>query len=133
LVVDHESFLAELVKLAVEAEGHACATAADLVAAGHILESTHVDLLALDLSGPGRDPFLWLEETILQHPDLHGRVFLLDASALSWDDSARAAACGARVLRKPFTLDQVRETVRAMIPASRRTADPRPRGPSLET
>ena len=50
LVFDHETFLAELVKLALEADGNACFTAATVPAANEMLRSIRFDLVVVDLA-----------------------------------------------------------------------------------
>jgi DNA-binding response OmpR family regulator len=133
LVVDHETFLAELVKLALEADGHACFTATSIDEASEILRSVHIDLVTLDLVMDGRDPLDWLEEILVGHPELAGRVFVLTGRLLEHAEAVRVQASGARVIQKPFTLHQLRETVRMMTPVVGRKSDPRPRGPVIET
>lgn len=135
LVVDDEAFLAELVRLALEADGHECYTAVTIAAAGDILSSVRVDVLALDLVMGGLDPLAWLEETVLRYQDLFGRVFILTARVLDHQESLRVRGCGARVIHKPFTLHQLRETVSLMtplIPPAKAEPDPSPGGPEIE-
>ena len=50
LIVDGETFLAELVKLALEADGHACFAVSGLEAASELLRSVRIDLVSLDLA-----------------------------------------------------------------------------------
>jgi DNA-binding response OmpR family regulator len=116
LIVDLERFLAELVKLALEADGHVCYTAATADMASEILIVEEVDLVTLGLDANDRGALDWLERVVLAHPEFHGRVFVLADRPLDREESSRALACGARVIGKPFTLDQVRETVDMMTP-----------------
>ena len=132
LIVDHERFLAELVKLALEADGHACYTASTAAMASEILAVERVDLVTLDLGANGGDALDWLDGVVLAHPEFHGRVFILADRPLDHDESRRAMACGARVIGKPFTLDQVRETVDMMTPLERRRSEPSLRERPLE-
>ena len=132
LVIEDEAFLAELVRLALEADGHDCYTAGSLEAAAEILRSLRVDVLTLDLVLGTHDPLDWLEELVLGSPDLHGRVFILTGRLLDHDESMRVRACGARVIQKPFTLHQLRETVRLMTPLIPGSTEPRPREPEAE-
>jgi DNA-binding response OmpR family regulator len=133
LVIDHEMFLAELVKLALEADGHACFTAASIDEASEILRSVRIDLVTLDLDANGGSPLAWLDDAVLAHPEFHGRVFILTDRLLEHDEALRVQACGARVIQKPFTLHQMRETVRMMMPVGGRASDPRPRRPVIAT
>ena len=133
LVIDHETFLAELVRLALEADGHACFTAASIDEAKEIMRSVRIDLVTLDLVVAGRDPLAWLEEVVVARPELHGRVFILTGRLLEQSEAVRVRASGARVIQKPFTLHQLRETVRMLTPMGGRRSDPRPRSPEIET
>jgi len=133
LVVDHKTFLAELVKLALEADGHMCYAATAVAEASEILRSVRIDIVVLDLLMDGQNPLRWVEETILGDPGLHGRIFVLADRHLEHDEAARVQACGARVIRKPFTLHQMRETIRMMIPVEGKPSDTRHRGPAVET
>jgi DNA-binding response OmpR family regulator len=132
LVVDDEGFVAELVSLALEADGHACFTAGTLDEATEILRSVRVDLVTLDLTLDGRDSIGWLEEAVLANPDLHGRVFVLTGRPVEASESPRIHACGARVVYKPFTLQQLRETVRMLVPIDPRPVRPRTGPPVVE-
>jgi DNA-binding response OmpR family regulator len=130
LVIDDEGFVAELVSLALEADGHGCFTAGTLDEATEILRSVRVDLLTVDLTLDGRDSIDWVEEVVLANPDLHGRVFVLTGRPVEAAEAPRIQACGARVVYKPFTLQQLRETVRMLVPVEPRP--PRPRaGPPI--
>ena len=96
------------------------------------LRSVRMDVVVLDLVMDGRNPLLFIEESILGDPELHGRVFILTDRQLEHDEAARVRACGARVIQKPFTLHQMREAVRKLIPVGGKASDPRPRGPVIE-
>jgi two-component system OmpR family response regulator len=133
LVIDDETFLAELVKLALEADGHECFTAASVDKASEILRSVPIDLVTLDLVMNGRSPLVWLEGVVLRHPEIHGRVFIFTGRLLDHSEAARVRACGARVIHKPFTLHQLRETARMLTPPSGKPSEPRPRGAEIET
>jgi DNA-binding response OmpR family regulator len=132
LVVDHETFLAELVKLALEADGHACFTAGSIQQASDLLRSIRFDLLALDLAADEPNTLAWLEETTLGHPEMHGRAFILAGRALEEPELARVLECGAQVIQKPFTLHQLRDTVRLMTPAAPNRPAGRTSRPVLE-
>jgi DNA-binding response OmpR family regulator len=133
LVVDRETFLAELVKLALEADGNECFTAASVDAASHVLGSARFDLIVVDLATDEPKSLAWLEETILGRSHLRGRAFLLSGRPLEEAEARRVRACGARVLPKPFTLRQVRDAVRETVPVATRRVRYRPRGPTIRT
>jgi DNA-binding response OmpR family regulator len=133
LVVDQETFLAELVKLALEADGHACFTAASVLAASEMLRSIHFDLIVVDLATDDPNSLAWLEETILGHPELRERAFVFAGGALESTEARRVWAFGARVIQKPFTFHQLRDAVRTMAPVVGKKAGPHTRGPAIET
>lgn len=133
LVIDRERFLAELVKLALEAEGHACFTARSVNEASEFLSSGRIDLVAVDLDSSSDNPLAWLDDALFTHSEFHGRIFILTDRLLDHYEAARARACCARVVQKPFTLHQMLETVRMMVPLGRGPVDTRPRGPVVET
>ena len=111
LVVDDETFVAELVKLALEADGHVCYTAVTSEDARAAVGSVRPDIVAADLLHDEADPLAWIEELILSHPDLRGRVVVLTDEPLAEADRFRLAGSGAGVMPKPFTLDDVRRAV----------------------
>lgn len=132
LVVDDETFLAELVKLALEADGHACYAVSGTEEAAEILRSVRIDLIMLDLVAQAGHPLVWLEGIILARSDLRGRVFVLTDQPPRVEDAARLLACGARVIGKPVTLHQIREMVRLIAPVAGRPADARTGRPAAE-
>jgi DNA-binding response OmpR family regulator len=132
LIIDSEAFLAELVCLALEADGHFGVVVASVDEASAMLLAVRVELLLLDLGSAGNDPLSWLEGTILAHAELQGRIFVLNDRQLSLEASARLLACGARVLEKPVTLAQILETVGAIVPIEARQIDPPVSEPSIE-
>jgi DNA-binding response OmpR family regulator len=133
LVVDDEGFVAELVRLAIEADGHSCLVAKTHDAAAEILASARIDLLALDLVIDGANSIDWLEDLLLAHPELHGRVCVLTGRLIDPVEAPRIRACGARVIHKPFTLQQLRETVRMLVPPDPPPRRPRRKPPEAES
>jgi DNA-binding response OmpR family regulator len=111
LIVDDETFVAELVKLALEADGHVCYAVGTIEAAQEIVGRVRLDAVAVDLL-PGReDPLAWVEEVVLAIPELHGRIFVLTGRPLDEAEMLRLAGCGATVMPKPFTLHGLRQAV----------------------
>jgi len=133
LVFDHETFLAELIKLALEADGNACFTAGNVPVATELLRSIRFDLIVVDLATDEQESLVWLEEAILLHPELHGHAFAFAGGALEPDEARRVWICGARLIQKPFTLHQLRDAVRTMAPVVGKRADVHARGPAIET
>ena len=133
LVFDHDAFLAELIKLALEADGNACFTAGDVPAATGLLRSIRFDLVVVDLATDENESLVWLEEAVLGHPQLHGHAFAFAGGELESDQARRVRACGARLIQKPFTLHQLRDAVRTMAPVIAKQADVHVRGSAIET
>ena len=133
LVFDHETFLAELIRLALEADGNACFTAGSVPGASELLRSIRFDLVVVDLATDEQESLVWLEEAVLGHPELHGHAFAFVGGALEPDEARRVRACGAKLIQKPFTLHQLRDAVRTMAPVVGNRADVHSRGPVLET
>lgn len=128
LVVDDETFVAELVKLALEADGHVCYAAGSIEAAAEIVHRFRLDAVALDLLTGGPDPLAWVEEVVLALPELRGRIFVLTGRPLDDGERLRLAGCGATVMPKPFTLHDLRQAVSDLESAGRApSASLRPR------
>jgi len=132
LIVDDEPFLGELVKLALEADGHDCFAVEGLDEASEVLRSVPIDLVSLDLTADHRNLLFWLEGITLAYPALRGRAFILTDRELSPHEAAGLLACDARIIEKPFTLNQMREAVHTMASVTARPSNPRARGPALE-
>lgn len=133
LVFDRETFLAELLKLALEADGNACFSAASVPAANEILRSIPFDLVVVDLATDEQESLDWLEEAILEYPELRGHAFAFAGGAMQPDDARRVWACGAKLIQKPFTLHQLRDAVRTIAPVVGGRAGAYPRGSAIET
>lgn len=133
LVFDHDAFLAELIKLALEADGNACYNATTATVAGELLRSIRFDLVVVDLATDEHESLVWLEEAVLGHPELRGHAFAFARGLVEPDEARRVQACGATLIQKPFTLHQLRDAVRTMAPAVARRADVHPREPAIET
>ncbi len=133
LVFDHDAFLAELIKLALEADGNACFTVGNVPAADEMLCSIRFDLVVVDLASDEQESLVWLEEAVLGHPELDGHAFAFAGGALEPDEARRVRECGAKLIKKPFTLHQLRDAVRTMAPVIGKRADVHARGPAIET
>jgi DNA-binding response OmpR family regulator len=114
LIVDDADSIRLLCRINLELERHTVLEAATLEAARGALSERPVDVILLDVHvGPadGRD---FLREVRESHPNV--RVAMLTGSADS--ETVRAAGADA-VLSKPFELDELRATVRALAESSR--------------
>jgi two-component system NtrC family sensor kinase len=112
LVVEDEEPLALLICDALEADGHATERAADGVAALERLDAAGFDLVISDVKMPRMGGERLSEELRSRHPGLWRRLLLTTGDTVGADTDELAVRTGARVLRKPFDLDELRRTVR---------------------
>ena len=106
LVVDDDASIRMLCRINLELDGHRVREAGDLDAARSVLASEPVDVVLLDVhvgAGDGRD---LLRELRRDRPDLP--VAMLSGTA-DVDTVRRADPDG--MIPKPFTLEQLKETV----------------------
>jgi DNA-binding response OmpR family regulator len=117
LIVDDSDSIRLLCRINLELERHTVLDASSVEAARRALSEHQLDVILLDVHvGPadGRD---FLREVRESHPEV--RVAMLTGSADS--ETVRAAGADA-VLSKPFELDELKATVRALVD-SRRAAE----------
>jgi DNA-binding response OmpR family regulator len=119
LVVEDEPYVAELLQETLEGEGNRCILAADANGADRILATSTVEAITLDLMIPGRDGLGWLESLAASRPELARRTLVVTGSALGRVERDRVAAVGARILAKPFRIDDLLERLREVLPARR--------------
>jgi two-component system OmpR family response regulator len=115
LVVEDETMVAEMLSRALEQLGNSCVVAANTAAAEAVLEETSVDAVTLDLTMPGRDGLSWLEGMAGLRPDLAKKTLVITGRPLEPPAVERLARCGAGLLAKPFTLDSLKDAVRAQL------------------
>jgi DNA-binding response OmpR family regulator len=125
LVVEDEPYVAELLQETLEGEGNRCILAADASGADRVLATSAVEAITLDLMIPGRDGLAWLETLAESRPDLARRTLVVTGSALGAAERARVAAVGARILAKPFRIEQLLDRLREVLPPT----EPSARGP----
>jgi DNA-binding response OmpR family regulator len=114
LIVDDADSIRLLCRVNLELERHAVLEAATLEAARRALEQQPIDVILLDVHVGPADGREFLREVRESHPNV--RVAMLTGSADS--ETVRAAGADA-VLSKPFELDELRATVRALAESSR--------------
>jgi DNA-binding response OmpR family regulator len=117
LIVDDSDSIRLLCRVNLELDGHTVLDAASVEAARRALAQEPIEVILLDVHvGPadGRD---FLREVRESHEDV--KVAMLTGSADS--ETVRAAGADA-VLPKPFELDELKATVRALAD-SRRAAE----------
>jgi DNA-binding response OmpR family regulator len=95
--------------------GNSCLTATDAGTAERLLGQHRFDAVTLDLGIPGSDGLVWLESVACQHPDLARRTLVITGRFLGPEAVARLARCGAGVLAKPFTVQNLQDAVRTQL------------------
>ncbi len=115
IVVDDDATMRYLCRVNLELEGHRVLEAATAAEARERLAEAPDAVLLLD-SRLGRDDGLALGHELREtNPDL--RIALLTGDTRADDPAARALTD--RVIRKPFPLDDLVETVRALVSAAK--------------
>jgi two-component system response regulator QseB len=122
LIVEDESYVAEMLRRALEELGNTCVIAPDADRAHELLADASLDAMTLDLGMPGRAGLSWLEDVATERPDLARRTLVITGRSLEAADVERVTRCGAGVLAKPFTLDGLEQAIRSQIahPPARR-------------
>ncbi len=111
LVVDDESALAEVMREALESEGHEVEVATDGRSALDRLGGGGFDAVVLDYRMPGLDGPRLLEEVRRRHPAIGARVILTTGDTVSREPDAFAQRTGIAMLRKPFELADLKRAV----------------------
>ena len=115
LVVEDESLVAEMLRRSLEQLGNTCLVAQDADAADRVLRDHTIEAVTLDLGMPGRAGLDWLEDVATTQPDLARRTLVITGRHLNSEDVERLAWCGAGILAKPFTMENLEEAVRAQL------------------
>jgi len=113
LIIDDEAQIVALVQQALEARGWSTVTVTDSPTVESLLDGTAYDAVICDLKMPGKSGFDILSLLRRKRPDL-ARRFLLMTGDLGDTDKKRLLGAHVPVLRKPFTLMQLREAVQAL-------------------
>jgi two-component system NtrC family sensor kinase len=112
LVVEDDVPLAGLICDALEADGHRTERAADGVEALERLAAAAFDLVIADVKMPRMGGERLSEELRRRHPALSARLLLTTGDTVGADPDELSARTGARVLRKPFDLEELRHCVK---------------------
>lgn len=113
LIIDDEAQIVALVQQALEARGWTTVTVTDPTAVESLLDGASYDAVICDLKMPGKSGFDILSLLRRKRPEL-ARRFLLMTGDLGDTDKKRLLEAHVPVLRKPFTLAQLREAVQAL-------------------
>ncbi|MGD9805244.1 MAG: response regulator [Hyphomicrobiaceae bacterium] len=111
LLADDDKGALDLVRRALELDGHKVVTAEDGSEAQSLMQSGRFDLLVTDVQMPGLDGIALAKDAVARHAGI--RIVLMSAYAEGLDRAAPLVAGGARVLVKPFAIDRIRAEVRA--------------------
>lgn len=112
LVVDDDAAIRMLCRINLRLDGHTVAEAASPADAMAVLADGEIDVVILDLHLGSADGRELLGDIRREHPDV--AVALLTGSA---DGDALRKLDADAVIGKPFTLDELRETVERIAPA----------------
>ncbi len=115
LIIDDEAQIVALVQQALEARGWSTVTVTDSTAVESLLDGAAYDVVICDLKMPGKSGFDILNLLRKKRPEL-ARRFLLMTGDLGDTDKKRLLEAHVPVLRKPFTLAQLREAVQTLQP-----------------
>jgi DNA-binding response OmpR family regulator len=111
LVVEDQPNLAEPLQDLLEEQGHGCLTACDVEEAVWMMQTVHVDVLALDLEVPGRSAREWLVELCLARPELARATVAISGSPAGTEEILAIRASGASLIQKPFPIQVLHEAV----------------------
>ena len=115
LVVDDEPGIRLYLKRLLGNAGFVVRTAADGNEAVASIEAEPPDLVILDVMVGGRDGYE-ICETIRQHPDRAGiKVVMLSAKSRAIEIEKGMALGADAYLTKPFSMDELRETVHRLL------------------
>ena len=115
LVVEDESYVAQLIQQVLERKGMTCLLAESVEEADQLLSKHAVDAVTLDLGMPGRTGVDWLESVARARPELARKTLVITGLDLDAGLVERLAGCGAGILAKPFTLDGLDDAFRSQI------------------
>lgn len=113
LLADDDKGSRDLVRRALELDGHKVVTADDGAEAQAVIQSGAFDLLVSDVQMPGLDGISLARDALARLPGI--RIVLMSAYADGLDRAGSLVAGGARVLVKPFAIDRIRAEVRAAL------------------
>jgi signal transduction histidine kinase/CheY-like chemotaxis protein len=115
LVVDDEQALAEMIREALEHDGHAVVTACEAAVVLDRLETGAFDLVVSDLKMPGLGAERLWQELRSRRPGLERHLLLTTGDTVSREPESFAERVGADLVHKPFAPDEIRRRVRSSL------------------
>ncbi|MEQ1716552.1 MAG: response regulator [Hyphomicrobium sp.] len=115
LLADDDAAVRELVSRALTSEGHTVAVTQDGAEALEYFEANPgaVDIIVTDVDMPALDGVSLAEQAIAQNPRLS--IVLMSGFSEQLDRAARLKARRLISITKPFTLEQIKQAVRAVV------------------
>ncbi len=115
LLADDDASMRDLVKRALEADGHAVDVTQDGLEALERLTGAggNADVLVTDVNMPGLDGISLAQRAIIIKPAL--RILLMSGFTEELERAKSIKAVRLGVLPKPFTLEQIRGALKALI------------------
>jgi len=121
LVVDDEKALAQMLREALERDGHRVITAGDGAEALQRLAEGEFDVVISDVKMPGMDAWQLLAEVGRRHPQLKDSVLLTTGDTVSPEPEELARREGLELIAKPFDIDDLLDRVRERLSDTRRS------------
>ena len=116
LVVDDEKEIAAVLADLLALDGHRVAIASNGLAALDQIEHQEYDLILSDLRMPTLDGAGLYREIERRHPRLLSRLVFVTGNALSGESAEFFERTGARYLRKPFVMAEIRRVIQELLP-----------------
>lgn len=114
LLADDDASTVDLVRRALEGDGHTVTTAEDGNEALEAIKgASPPDLLVSDIHMPGLDGLALAELAVTVKPSL--RILLMSGFSSELERAKSINATRLDILTKPFTLEQIRASVRALL------------------
>jgi CheY-like chemotaxis protein len=114
LLAEDDAAARDLVQRALGLDGHEVVVTQDgLEALEQLQGAGRIDLLITDVQMPGLDGISLVEKALGAHPKL--RVVLMSGFAGELDRADHLKSRIARIITKPFTLEQIRAAVRSAL------------------
>jgi DNA-binding response OmpR family regulator len=123
LIVDDEPGLRRTLERALSSQGYEVVSVADPHSAYQMLDESTFDLVMLDLRLPQMAGDTFYLAIVRRWPRLLGRVILMSGDPLSQHPDWPAELTRCPILAKPFSLDTLVKTVRAVLAAAEPKSD----------